>query len=145
MVVCFVSDQMTLVYWMKCVTGSQFIFVWFIFVCLFVFRPTGGTQDIRLKLSTPRTRDNSTYCRAFGSGALTACVYDLVRSRLGWERQTFRLRGERSNCKTFNHFFSFKMKDSFYLFYTNYSLNTGNSNWLLTYKKVFTGFDIFLF
>ena len=38
-----------------------------------------------------------TYCRALGSAAVTTCFYDLVLSRLGFEHQTFRLRGQRSN------------------------------------------------
>ena len=38
-----------------------------------------------------------TYCRAFSSGAVTSCFYDLGLSRLGFENPTFRLRGQRSN------------------------------------------------
>ena len=38
-----------------------------------------------------------TYCRAFGSEAVTTCFYDLCLSRLGLELLTFRLRGEHSN------------------------------------------------
>ena len=37
------------------------------------------------------------YCRAFGSGDVTTCCYDLGLSRLGFELPTLRLRGERSN------------------------------------------------
>ena len=36
-------------------------------------------------------------CRAFGSGAVTTCIYDLGLSRLGSKHQTFRMRGQRSN------------------------------------------------
>ena len=39
----------------------------------------------------------STYCRAFGCGAVTTCFYDLGLLRLGFEHPTFRLRGIRSN------------------------------------------------
>ena len=39
-------------------------------------------------------------CRAFGSGAVTTCFYDLGLSWLGFELPTFRLRGERSNPQT---------------------------------------------
>ena len=42
-------------------------------------------------------RDTHTYCRAFSSGAVTTCFYDLYLSRLGFEHPTFRLRGERSS------------------------------------------------
>ena len=44
-----------------------------------------------------RVRDTHTYCRAFSSGAVTTCFYDLVLSRLNFEHPTFRLQGERSN------------------------------------------------
>ena len=37
-----------------------------------------------------------TYCRAFGSGAVTTCFYEQGLSRLRFEHPTFRLRGERS-------------------------------------------------
>ena len=43
------------------------------------------TQGIRLQ------------CRAFGSGAVNTCFYDLCLSRLGFEHLTFRMWGERSN------------------------------------------------
>ena len=43
------------------------------------------------------TRDTHIYCREFGSEAVTTCFYDVVLSRPGFEHQTFRLRGERSN------------------------------------------------
>ena len=33
------------------------------------------------------TRDTHTYCRAFGSGAVTTCFWDLCLSRLGFETQ----------------------------------------------------------
>ena len=59
-------------------------------------RPT-VTRDIRLKWSSPRTRDTHTYCWAFNSGAVTTCFSDLALSRLGYEHPTFRLRGERCN------------------------------------------------
>ena len=44
--------------------------------------------------SSPRTRDTQTYRRAFCTGAVTTCFYDLALSRLGFEHQTFRLRCE---------------------------------------------------
>ena len=37
------------------------------------------------------------YFEAFGSGAVTTCFDDLGLSRQGFERPTFRLRGQRSN------------------------------------------------
>ena len=52
---------------------------------------------IRYKLSSPRTSDTHICCRAFSSGAVTTCFYDLHLSRLGFEHPTFRLRGQRSN------------------------------------------------
>ena len=57
-----------------------------------------------------RTRDTHNYCRAFISGAVTACFYDLDLSRLGFEHQTFRLRDafydEIQMCqRTFKHIF----------------------------------------
>ena len=48
-------------------------------------------------MNTSRTRDTHTYCRAFGSGAVTICFYNLVLWRLGFEHPTFCFRGERSN------------------------------------------------
>ena len=36
-----------------------------------------------------------TYCRAFSSGAVTTCIFDLGLSRLGFEHLTIRLQGER--------------------------------------------------
>ena len=42
------------------------------------------------------TRNTHTYYRAFVSGTVTTCFYDLGLSWLGLEHQTFRLRGERS-------------------------------------------------
>ena len=47
--------------------------------------------------SSPRSRDTHTYYRAFRSGAVTTCFYDLGLSRLGFEHPTFRLQGQRSN------------------------------------------------
>ena len=44
------------------------------------------TQDIRLYWSSPGTRDNYTYCRAFGSGTVTTCCNDLRLSRLKFEQ-----------------------------------------------------------
>ena len=41
---------------------------------------------------SPRTPDTHTYCRAFGSGAVTTCFYDLGLSRLGFKHPTYRLR-----------------------------------------------------
>ena len=43
------------------------------------------------------TRDTSTYCRSFSSGAVTTCFYHLGLSRLRFEHPTFRLRGQRCN------------------------------------------------
>ena len=49
------------------------------------------------KWSSPRTRDTYIYCRAFNSGSVTNCFYDLSLLRLGFEHPTFRLQGERYN------------------------------------------------
>ena len=38
-----------------------------------------------------------TYCRAFSSGAVTTCFYDLGLSRLGFEHTTFSSRGQHSS------------------------------------------------
>ena len=40
--------------------------------------------------------ENTKYCRAFSSGAVTACFYDLGLARLGFKHPTFRLRDQRS-------------------------------------------------
>ena len=53
--------------------------------------------DISLEWSSPKTRDTHTCCRAFGSGAVTTCFYDLGLSSLRFEIATFRIRCERSN------------------------------------------------
>ena len=42
-------------------------------------------------------RGTQTNYRAFSSGAVTTCFYDLGLSRRGFEHPTFRLRGQRSN------------------------------------------------
>ena len=39
-----------------------------------------------------RTRDAFTYCRAFSSGTVPSCFYDLGLSRMRFEHPTFRLR-----------------------------------------------------
>ena len=45
--------------------------------------------------------DTHTYCRAICDGTVTTCFNDLGLSRLGFQHQTFHLRGERSNhCAT---------------------------------------------
>ena len=41
--------------------------------------------------------DTRTYFRAFGTGDVTTCFYELGLSRLGFEHPIFILRGERSN------------------------------------------------
>ena len=45
----------------------------------------------------PFTMGAHTYRRAFSSGTVTTCFYGLGLSRLGFEHQTFRLRGQHSN------------------------------------------------
>ena len=55
------------------------------------------TWDILFKSTLPRTRDTHTYCQAFSSEAVAICVYDLGRSRLGFEHPTYRLQGRRSS------------------------------------------------
>ena len=52
---------------------------------------------IRLKWSSPRTRDTHTYCRRLCSGAVTTCFYELRLSRLGFEHPTFRLLDQSSH------------------------------------------------
>ena len=47
--------------------------------------------------SSPKTHKMHTYCRAFSSGAVATCFYDLCLSRLGFEHPTFRMRNELSN------------------------------------------------
>ena len=58
---------------------------------------TNCDAGIHLYWSYPRTRDTHTFCRAFSSGAVTTCFYDLCLFRLGFEHPTFRLRGQHSN------------------------------------------------
>ena len=58
----------------------------------------------------PRTHENNTCCRAFGSGAVTTCFYDSDLSRLGFELTTFRIRRERS--KRLRHYFFCILKSS---------------------------------
>ena len=69
--------------------------------------------------ASPRTRDTYTYCRAFGSWAVTTCFYDLGLSRLGTApplRWMFNLylpckiqnRGLNVSLKDLNHTFSKK-------------------------------------
>ena len=50
--------------------------------------------------SSPRICDThpKMYCRAFGSGAVTICFYDLSLSRMGFEHPTFRLRANARRC-----------------------------------------------
>ena len=55
------------------------------------------SQSVRNGKSSPRNHDTDIYCRAFSNGAVTTCFYDLHLSRLGFEQQSFRWRGERSN------------------------------------------------
>ena len=47
------------------------------------------TREIRLKWSSPRTSDAHNSCRAFMSGAVTTCFYDLSLSQLGFEHPIF--------------------------------------------------------
>ena len=53
--------------------------------------------------SSQRTLDTQSYCRAFSSGAVTTCFYDLGLSRLPFEHPNFRLRGELSNALLLFH------------------------------------------
>ena len=46
------------------------------------------TRGIRLYWSSPRTYDTHTYCRTFGSGAVTTCFNNLDPSRLVFEHPT---------------------------------------------------------
>ena len=46
------------------------------------------TRGIRLYWSSPRTCDTITYCRTFGSGAVTTCFYNLDPSRLVFKHPT---------------------------------------------------------
>ena len=52
------------------------------------------TQRIRLKWSSPRTRDTHTCCQGLGSGAITTCFNDVGLSRPGIEPPISRMRGE---------------------------------------------------
>ena len=47
-------------------------------------------------MSSPRTRDTHTYCRAFGSGAVSFSVFDLGLSRLGFKDRRDGVEEERS-------------------------------------------------
>ena len=47
--------------------------------------------------------DTHIYCRAFRSGTVTTCFYDLGLLRLGFKHPTFCLRGERSNPLRHRH------------------------------------------
>ena len=53
-----------------------------------------GASVYNGRLRVPVT---NTFCRAFSSGAVTTCLYDLGLSWLGFEHPTFRLLGERSS------------------------------------------------
>ena len=49
-------------------------------------------------------RDTYTYCRAFGRGAVSTCIYDLGLSQLEFEHPTFRMQAQRSNPRALrNH------------------------------------------
>ena len=50
--------------------------------------------------------DTHTYCRAFGSGAVTTYFNDFGLLRLGFEHTTFYLRDERSNLRLVHVFTS---------------------------------------
>ena len=53
--------------------------------------------------SSPKARDTHTFCRAFSSGVVTTCFYDLCMSRLGFEQPlaNFRLRANAlTHCAT---------------------------------------------
>ena len=55
----------------------------------------GFMDDLTVTTTTsPRTRDTHTHYRAFSSGAVTTCVYDLGMLRLRFEHPTFRMRGQ---------------------------------------------------
>ena len=55
------------------------------------------TRGMHLLGSFTRSRVTHTYCRAFGSGAVTTVFSDLGLSRLRFEHPTFRMRGECNN------------------------------------------------
>ena len=59
-----------------------------------IYCDTGHTFIYTL---APRIRDNHTYCRAFGSGAVSTCFNDLGLLRPEFEHSTFRMQGERFN------------------------------------------------
>ena len=52
------------------------------------------TQGIHLLWSSTRTRDTHTCRRAFGSEAVTTCLYEKALSQLGFEQETISLRGK---------------------------------------------------
>ena len=71
---------------------------WFYLFCLFVvFRPSWANFHSYGDDSDTIAGDTHNFCRAFGSGAVTICFYDLGLSWLRFEHPTFRLRGEYCN------------------------------------------------
>ena len=48
-------------------------------------------------------RDTYTYCRVFGRGAVSTCIYDLGLSRLEFEQPTFRMQTQRFNPRALRH------------------------------------------
>ena len=56
------------------------------------------TRGVRLWWSSPTTRDTHTNCRAFSSLAIITSFYDLGPTRMKFEHQTFRFRGERTTA-----------------------------------------------
>ena len=68
---------------------------WAVRVLYFSARPT-MTREIRLQWSSPRTVTH-TYCRAFRSGSVTTCFYDLSLLRLWFDIQPSACK---SNCLT---------------------------------------------
>ena len=44
-----------------------------------------------------------TYCRVFGTGAVSTCIYDLGLSRLEFEHPTFRMQAQRFNPRALRH------------------------------------------
>ena len=54
-----------------------------------------GSEGSLASVYNGHLRDTHTYCRAFGSGAVTTRFNDQGLSRLGFEHSTFPLRSER--------------------------------------------------
>ena len=70
------------------------------------------TRAIRLKWSSPRTRDTHTCCRTFSSIAVTTCFKNLLLSRPRFENQNYVANGL-TECATAVAFVLVQCRDGF--------------------------------